>query len=198
LGFGVFGIVELIRYQKKLYAHKKPRQNTSEQRISILEEGIKLTDIAQHHPNIQRLNFINLRTFGLIIDYCSNGSLDGFVREKISNYSLVDVLNWSYQLADALSFLHSKKIIHRDVKMQNILLKDNYQTLVLTDYGTATQLGKSWMTDNVGTPITMAPEVFAYNQYAEQCDTYSWAIVFWQLISKQLLPYGNQGKGLFK
>lgn len=43
--------------------------------------------------------------------------------------------------------------------------------------------------------VTMAPEVFAYNQYAEQCDTYSWAIVFWQLISKQLLPYGNQGKG---
>lgn len=36
--------------------------------------------------------------------------------------------------------------------MQNILLKDNCQTLVLTDYGTATQLGKSWMTDNVGTP----------------------------------------------
>jgi len=195
LGYGVFGIVELIRYQKKLYAHKKPRQNTSEQRNSILEEGIKLTDIAEHHPNIQRLNFINLRTFGLVIDYCSNGSLDVFVREKFSNYSLVDVLNWAYQLADALSFLHSKKIIHRDVKMQNILLKDNYQTLVLTDYGTATQLGKSWMTDNVGTPITMAPEVFAYNQYAEQCDTYSWAIVFWQLIVKQLLPYGNQGKG---
>ncbi|CAF0963757.1 unnamed protein product [Adineta steineri] len=195
LGYGVFGIVELIRYQKKLYAHKRPRQTTNEQRNSILEEGIKLTDIAERHPNIQRLNFINLRTFGIVIDYCSNGSLDVFVREKHSNYTLVDVLNWGYQLADALSFLHSKKIIHRDVKMQNILLKDNYQTLVLTDYGTATQLGKSWMTDNVGTPITMAPEVFAYNQYAEQCDTYSWAIVFWQLISKQLLPYGNQGKG---
>jgi serine/threonine protein kinase len=43
-------------------------------------------------------------------------------------------------------------LVHRDVKMQNILLKDNYQTLGLTDYGTATQLGKSWMTDNVGTP----------------------------------------------
>lgn len=110
MGHGVFGIVELIRYQKKLYAHKRPRQNNSEQRNSILEEGIKLTDIAEHHPNIQRLNFINIRTFGLVIDYCSNGSLDGFVREKSSNYSLVDVLNWAYQLADALSFLHSKKI----------------------------------------------------------------------------------------
>jgi len=42
--------------------------------------------------------------------------------------------------------------------MQNILLKDNYQTLVLTDYGTATQLGKSWMTDNVGTPSKYLPE----------------------------------------
>ncbi|CAF0921104.1 unnamed protein product [Rotaria sordida] len=194
LGDGTFGMVELIRYKRKLYAHKRARQNTREQRNGILEEGIKLSDIAQHHPNIQRLNFINLRTFGLVIDYCSNGSLDVFVRDKTSNYTLVDVLNWSYQLADALSFLHSNKIIHRDVKMQNILLKDNYQTLVLTDYGTATQLGRAVLTIEVGTPITMAPEVFAYNQYNETCDTYSWSIVFWQLISKQLLPYGTQGK----
>ncbi|CAF3065858.1 unnamed protein product, partial [Rotaria sp. Silwood2] len=76
LGYGVFGMVDLICYEKKLYAHKKARQPTSEQRGGILEEGIKLSDIAQHHPNIQRLNFINLRTFGLVIDYCSNGSLD--------------------------------------------------------------------------------------------------------------------------
>ncbi|CAF3297721.1 unnamed protein product [Rotaria socialis] len=195
LGNGVFGVVELINYQKKLYAHKRARQKTREQRNSILDEGIKLSDINQRHPNIQRLNFINLHTNGIVIDYCSNGSLDAFVRGTNLDYTLVNVLHWGYQLADALSFLHSNNIIHRDVKMQNILLKDNYQTLVLTDYGTATQLGKSWMTDNVGTPITMAPEVFAYNQYAEQCDTYSWSIVFWQLITKQLLPYGNNGKG---
>ncbi|CAF1511258.1 unnamed protein product [Rotaria magnacalcarata] len=195
LGTGVFGVVELINYQKKLYAHKRARQKTREQRNSILDEGIKLSDINQRHPNIQRLNFINLHTNGIVIDYCSNGSLDAFVRGTNLDYTLVNVLHWGYQLADALSFLHSNNIIHRDVKMQNILLKDNYQTLVLTDYGTATQLGKSWMTDNVGTPITMAPEVFAYNQYAEQCDTYSWSIVFWQLITKQLLPYGNNGKG---
>jgi serine/threonine protein kinase len=81
-----------------------------------------LSDIAQHHPNIQRLHFINLRTFGLLIDYCSNGSLDVFVRERISNYTLFDVLNWGYQLADALSFLHSKKISKSFIliKLKNI------------------------------------------------------------------------------
>jgi hypothetical protein len=36
--------------------------------------------------------------------------------------------------------------------MQNILLKDNYQTIVLTDYGTATNLGRTLLTNNVGTP----------------------------------------------
>ena len=42
--------------------------------------------------------------------------------------------------------------MHRDVKLQNILLKDNYRKLVLTDYGTATNLGRSLLTNDVGTP----------------------------------------------
>jgi len=124
------------------------------------------------------------------MDYCDSGSLDKFVKDTASTYTLIDVLNWAYQLADALNFLHSKKIMHRDVKLQNILLKDNYQTLVLTDYGTATDLGRSLLTQEVGTPMIMAPEVISGTNYTEQCDIFSWAIVFWQLISKQFSPYG--------
>jgi serine/threonine protein kinase len=110
IGSGTYGIIELVRYQKQLYAHKKPRHNTSEQRNSILGEAIKLTDIIDYHPNIQKLYFINLETFGFLMDYCDSGALDKVVTDKISNYSLVDVLHWGYQLADALSFLHSKNI----------------------------------------------------------------------------------------
>jgi len=44
--------------------------------------------------------------------------------------------------------------------MQNILLKDNYQTLVLTDYGTATNLGRSLLTNNVGTPSMYFQKMF--------------------------------------
>ena len=119
LGRGVFGCVELIRYQKKLYARKRPLQSTRDQRNSILEEGIKLTDIAQYHPNIQRLHLIDLHCYGLVIDYCSNGALDVFVKEKSSEYSLVDAINWGCQLADALSFLHSKKIGNCERRMQH-------------------------------------------------------------------------------
>ena len=42
----------------------------------------------------------------------------------------------------------------------------------------------------------MAPEVFSTQKYDEKCDIYSWSIVFWQLLSKEILPYGNQGKRL--
>lgn len=110
LGRGVFGLVELIRHQKKLYARKRPLQSTRDQRNSILEEGIKLTDIPQNHPNIQRLHLIDLRWYGLVIDYCSNGALDVYVKAGSTEYTLVAAVNWGCQLADALSFLHSKKI----------------------------------------------------------------------------------------
>ncbi len=43
----------------------------------------------------------------------------------------------------------------------------------------------------------MAPEVFTGTNYAEQCDIYSWSIVFWQLLSKQLSPYDNRNTNSF-
>jgi len=195
LGKGAFGQVHLVRYQGKLFAHKRAVTVKNDHRRNILDEGIKLTDIVQTHPNVQRLFFINLQSFGILIDYCANGSLDTYVGSVSADYSLLDALNWAFQLADALSFLHANKMIHRDVKMQNILLKDHFKTLVLTDYGTATNMSKICKTQEVGTPITMAPEVCLGGNYAEQCDIYSWAIVFWQLLSKQLLPYESKNMG---
>jgi len=110
IDIGSYGIVELVRYQKKLYAHKKPIATNYDKCNSVLEEAIKLTDIREYHPNIQRLYFLNLKTFGFLMDYCDCGPLDKVITNKASTYTLVDALNWGYQLADALSFLHSNNI----------------------------------------------------------------------------------------
>jgi serine/threonine protein kinase len=122
VSYGSFGIIELIRYQKKLYAHKRPLQNSSAYRNSILEEAIKLTDIGEQHENIQRLYFINLKSIGFLMDYCCYGSLDNIVEDNDFKYTLVDALNWSYQLADALSFLHSKKI-SKLIELRNLYME---------------------------------------------------------------------------
>jgi hypothetical protein len=43
----------------------------------------------------------------------------------------------------------------------------------------------------------MAPEVYSSKDYGEQCDIYSWSIVFWQLLSKTNSPYEDPNTGLF-
>ncbi len=43
----------------------------------------------------------------------------------------------------------------------------------------------------------MAPEVYKDTNYTEQCDIYSWAIVFWQLLSKEFSPYEGQDKNRY-
>lgn len=43
----------------------------------------------------------------------------------------------------------------------------------------------------------MAPEVFVGQKYNEKCDIYSWSIVLWQLLAKQLHPYQTHSRGMF-
>lgn len=107
---GAFGIVDLVRYQKKLYAHKRPRSNHVELHTNILDEAMKLTEIIEYHPNIQRICFIDLESLGFLMEYCDCGTLDAFIRKETSMYNLADAVSWAYQLADALSFLHSINI----------------------------------------------------------------------------------------
>lgn len=172
IGYGGFGSIELVHYRNKLYAHKKCPNHDYTKRNSVLLEAIRLTDVTEYHPNIQQLYYINLDSLGFFMDYCHNGSLDQVIERHDFKYELIDALNWSYQLADALSFLHGKNIsnftyeceykeilisfiwffiVHRDVKVQNMLLKHDYQTVVLADFGTATELGRDLLTNKVGT-----------------------------------------------
>lgn len=110
IGRGVYGRVELVTYKRKQYAHKLPVYSSPKHKDNILGEAIRLTDIREHHPNVQRLYFINLNKFGFLMDYCECGSMDTYVIDEDTSYTLIEVLKWSYQLADALTFIHSKNI----------------------------------------------------------------------------------------
>jgi serine/threonine protein kinase len=59
------------------------------------------------------------------MDYCDCGALDKFITNETSTYTLVDALNWSYQLADALSFLHSKNI-SKSIELKNKISTINF------------------------------------------------------------------------
>lgn len=99
-------------------------------------------------------------------------------------------LNIASQVGQALVYLHEQGIIHRDIKLENILL-DESRTAFVADYGLAKPVGlTNWSL--VGSPIHMAPEIIANAvvsvnsrqtvTYTEAVDTYAFGVLMWYLM----------------
>jgi serine/threonine protein kinase len=134
------------------------------------------------HPNIVRvLDFgIEADTAFLVMQYASNGSL----RQRYPRgtpLSLATVLSLARQVASALQYAHDEKVIHRDVKPENMLVGRANEAL-LSDFGIALIVESSRVSkqDVIGTVTYMAPEQIrgrpcpASDQYALAVVIYEW------------------------
>ncbi len=117
----------------------------------------------------------------LVMDYAPNGTLRS-LHSRGSQLSLVTILPYVKQVADALHYAHEQKLVHRDVKPENMLLGDRSEVL-LSDFGIATvaQSSRYQGTQEVaGTVAYMAPEQVqghpraASDQYALGIVVYEW------------------------
>ena len=111
------------------------------------------------------------------------------------------------EVASALEYLHSKRIVYRDLKPNNIGL--NGQGVVkLFDFGLARPMpstsqgadvvtGSFQMTGKVGTKMVMAPEVYERKQYNTKSDVYSFALLLWQMLSLER-PFARHTKRMYR
>lgn len=95
------------------------------------------------------------------------------------------------QIINGFKALHEKNIIHRDFKNDNILL--NEEQVKIADFGFARQFNSnvSKTYSQVGTPITMAPEVHEGSSYGLKADVWSLGVVFYELIYGYCPYQGN-------
>ncbi|XP_073100793.1 serine/threonine-protein kinase 52 [Elaeis guineensis] len=119
----------------------------------------------------------------VVVEYLAGGTLKQYLiknRRKKLAYKIV--IQLALDLARGLSYLHSKKIVHRDVKTENMLL-DTQRNLKIADFGVArveAQNPKD-MTGETGTLGYMAPEVLEGKPYNRKCDVYSFGICLWEI-----------------
>ena len=104
-----------------------------------------------------------------------------------------DAVEYVRHGCEALSYVHSQQIVHRDVKPQNMILGED--GVVLVDFGVARALGSEEQVDQgtiaVGTPRYMAPEVFAGGTVSAASDIFSLAATLWTLLIGTPPRYGD-------
>jgi len=191
LGNGQFGTVFLAREKKTKFVVALKRLNIKQLADADLEHQLRReVEIMANlrHPNILRLygHFHTKKEVYLILEFAAQGELfkminpeeDGpacpFDEERSAKYI--------YQLASALEYCHSKHVIHRDIKLENLLVGLKGE-LKLADFGWAVHTPKMRRKTFCGTLDYLSPEIVLSQTYNEKVDAWALGILLFEFLT---------------
>ncbi|XP_020537419.1 serine/threonine/tyrosine-protein kinase HT1 isoform X2 [Jatropha curcas] len=145
------------------------------------------------HPNI--ITFVAAckkpPVFCIITEYLAGGSLRRYLhQQEPHSVPLNLVLKLALDIARGMQYLHSRGILHRDLKSENLLLGED-MCVKVADFGIScleTQCGSA--KGFTGTYRWMAPEMIKEKHHTKKVDVYSFGIVLWELLTA-LTPFDN-------
>ncbi|GMF15751.1 unnamed protein product [Phytophthora lilii] len=148
---------------------------------------------ALRHPNI--VQFLGAASapprYCLVFEFMEGGTLAARLRAR--GCGPLDFFRLATDMAQGMSYLHEHSVMHRDLKSSNVLL-DAEGTAKISDFGLSCvmELGHTAdLTAETGTYGWMAPEVIRHEPYSSKADVYSFAVVLWELLAKDI-PFKGQ------
>ena len=189
LGRGAYATVDLVNYKvtgelralKRInlqFLNEKERRNAENE--AILMKVLVAPTIIQFYEQIVEEHYLIIA-----MEYAPHGALSERLQEirnqgkKVSNEQL---LAWLSQILIALMVMHSKHVLHRDLKTQNLFLSE-HDIIKVGDLGIAKSLNSSMeMAQSVaGTPYNMAPEIIRGESYGPKTDIWSLGCVMYEI-----------------
>mmetsp|Transcript_27249 Transcript_27249/g.40234 ORF Transcript_27249/g.40234 Transcript_27249/m.40234 type:complete len:817 (+) Transcript_27249:209-2659(+) len=198
LGSGVSGIVRLVTHKATgvKYAVKILDLGLikSAEGLSQLRQEIYIM-CQLDHPNIVRLEEVyeSISEIYLVLELCHGGDLfDRLDEQSDYHYTEARCASLVKQMLSSVRYLHSRNIIHRDLKLENFLFstKGEDSILKMIDFGLSKHFsfGENH-SEAVGTPYTVAPEVIK-GSYNESCDVWAVGVIAFLLLSGET-PFGG-------
>ena len=192
LGSGSFGKVYLAqnKYTKEKVAMKEIKKSNKD----LLSDGEIKDEIeilkSLDHPDIVRIieSYNTKDSYVLVTEYCEGGELYDQVRNQLSETQIAVIFK---QLLSGLAYLHSHNIVHRDLKLENILIQEIEKSkttgedlfnIKIIDFGTARIFdNKKKPQSIVGSSYYIAPEVLN-QKYGKECDLWSVGVILYMFV----------------
>lgn len=166
----------------------------------IMHELLMFKTLAGH-PNVIQIYevFENRKYFFFVMEYASGGDLLHLMKKK-GRLSESQARNIFVQLIRGLKFIHSKRILHRDIKLDNVLLTDNDGELKakICDFGVSRNVGDGEViNEQCGTPAYIAPEIIKKKGYKDfGADIWSLGVLLYAMVMGAMPFKANDIDGL--
>eukprot|EP01129_Flabellula_baltica_P011567 TRINITY_DN5097_c0_g1_i1.p1 TRINITY_DN5097_c0_g1~~TRINITY_DN5097_c0_g1_i1.p1 ORF type:complete len:220 (-),score=34.40 TRINITY_DN5097_c0_g1_i1:93-752(-) len=152
------------------------------------------------HENIIDLidTFREKDTLYLVLEYAPDGELFDFLMDNgnLSEYDSYFIVN---QILEAVAYMHSNGICHRDLKLENILMCDKeLLSIKITDFGFSKDFSNNALQTSCGTPDYAAPEILSGMPYDNSVDIWSTGVITYMLLSGIAPFFGDTNQEIFR
>ncbi|XP_071846816.1 serine/threonine-protein kinase Nek1-like isoform X3 [Apostichopus japonicus] len=198
IGEGSFGTALLVQSKADGKNYVIKEINISKMKRKEKEEAKKEVSVLRKmkHPNIVSYteSFEELGNLYIVMDYCDGGDL--YQRINARRGALIpedQIMDWFVQICLALKHVHDRKILHRDIKSQNIFLTSR-GIIKIGDFGIARVLNNTMELARtcIGTPYYLSPEICENKPYNNKSDIWALGCVLYELCTlKHAFEAGN-------